>query len=107
MTKQTATIVVKSFWVLCLVALALLFCGCRTKPAKSFYVPPSSVVEVTDPAPAIKSVDRAVTRVEGFKARNEGATKKYLNAWTIGKLIPLGGDLINSTENVVTKAIGQ
>ena len=34
-------------------------------------------------------------------------TKKYLNAWTIGKLIPLGGDLINSTENVVTKAIGQ
>ena len=73
MTKQTATMVVKSFWVLCLVALALLFCGCRTKPAKSFYVPPSSVVEVTDPAPAIKSVDRAVTRVE---AKMEAATAR-------------------------------
>ena len=55
----------------------------------------------------IAKVEAAGVTVEGFKARNEGATKKYLNAWTIGKLIPLGGDLINSTENVVTKAIGQ
>ena len=43
--------------------------------------------------------------VEGFDAQNAAATKKYLNAWTLGKLIPLGGDLINSTESVINTAI--
>ena len=55
----------------------------------------------------IAKVQAGNITVEGFDAQNSGATKKYLNAWTIGKLIPLGGDLINSTENVATKAIGQ
>ena len=53
----------------------------------------------------VAKVTAAGITVEGFEAKNEGATRKYLNAWTIGKLIPLGGELINSTETVVTQAI--
>lgn len=53
----------------------------------------------------IAKVQAAGITLEGFEARNQEATKGYLRAWTIGKLIPLGGDIVNSTENIATQAI--
>jgi len=53
----------------------------------------------------VASVEAAGVRVTGFEARNADATKKYLNAWTWGKLIPVAGDAINSTENIINTAI--
>ena len=53
----------------------------------------------------IASVESPGIRITGFEARNQEATRRYLNAWTISKLIPLGGDIVNSTENIATQAI--
>lgn len=53
----------------------------------------------------IASVESPGIKIEGFEARNQEATSKYLNAWTIGKLIPLGGEVVNSTEAIATTAI--
>lgn len=53
----------------------------------------------------IASVESPGIRITGFEARNQEATRRYLNAWTISKLIPLGGEIVNSTEAIATTAI--
>ena len=89
---------------LCLLALLAMCSGCTSVTYKS---PGGGLVHVSTAFgdAKIASVEAGGLRVAGYESVNSAIGAKYLNALTISKLIPLGTDIVKSTQKIATEAI--